>query len=359
MAFHKVIHILKASGFDRVIDTAFSMVPYHLVANMNLKNIMLLAAQHLKGVTDIHVYETDSSHSNFALLSDGEGKRYICKEIYDPTLAGSWDCVCYEYWGQRIAWKLGFAPEPIFFDKELHIIISEYIDGVQSDDISIDGVLDRASFAGFLSGADTDCYTFPVRHIDFQKDFEDHYRMLDKALTLANWVSAGMPIEINRFSETLADVLILVKQLKPVLDRLPLLLSHNDLVAGNLLVDPRGRKYVIDFETIGLSKADFIIGQLAADAEIDWGIEGSGHVPIDVLYERLNSVFFGSVEYKLFLGRVIERHVQNVCYGYRQLAMSSVRNYPQKYIVQKRNVVDFCKQRLYSLREVLKNELKR
>ena len=340
---------------------------------MDYSEICKQVAPFIGDVKDIYDFKTDSSHSNFAIIYDLNYKKYICKEIYDTTLSGTKDCVRYEFMALKIANSLGIAPRPIMYNEQLCVIVSEYIQADKSGDISLKGVIDRAKYAKIFSAAKYNENDFLKKHDSFEMDFKEHMRLLNEAITYANEfeISSSKSIlktplldekniilsqEILNFRSELVDVYEICLTMNDELLKLPPVLSHNDLVADNILTLKSGRKYMIDFETVGISKEDFIIGQLAVDAEIDWSVNQKRGESIDILYNRLNAVFNNVVDYKLFLARVLERYTQNICYGYRQVAIGYLRNYPTEYMNLKRQVINFCKEKLNFIMERLKHE---
>lgn len=294
--------------------------------------------------------QTDSSHSNFAIIECEDGKKYMCKEVYDKTLAGSDKCIVYEFKAQNLANKLNLAPRAVLCNEELNIIISDYIDCVPFYDISLKGVIERARLAKQLISADYEHSDFEIKHCDYVRDFDSHLFLLENALKyIENASDSAFYNEISEFKELVISIKSKCLSVQNELNKYDYVLSHNDLVAGNVLLDSFGKKYMIDFETVGLTKLDFIMGQLAVDAEIDWYLNNVKSSKLMELYDCLNAVFDRNISYNIFIARVLERHIQNICYGYRQISISVIRKYPTEYINQKRSVVCFCKKRIHDI----------
>jgi len=315
---------------------------------MNHVKIEELVCKHIAKIKRIYPYETNSSHSKFAIIVCCEDKKYICKEVFDKTLSGTDKCVLYEYRALKIACKLGIAPVPIIYDESCNIIVSEFIDDVASPDISMQGVLNRAKYAKILASATYKEQDFIVKHQEFALDYLNHKKLLLKALEF----DSKYKEEIFMFLDELNEVCSLSLLMDRDLNALHPVLSHNDLVSENLLRTQNDQYYMIDFETVGISKYDFIIGQLAVDAEIDWNLASTSSESLQALYEQLNSVFDGVVTYRLFLARIMERYVQNICYGYRQLSVGHAYNYTIAYLLQKERIISFCKSRLAFVKEI-------
>lgn len=335
---------------------------------MDYSKYIMQIAPYIDGVEKVYEYETDSSHSNFIIVCDCNGKNYMCKIVYDTALSGVLESVRYEFMALKIASDLGIAPKPVMYNAELNIVVSEFIESNGRYDISLEGVIDRAKYARILSKVEVGEMKFLEKHGSFRRDYEEHRRLLDEALAYASKIELSrakdkikedvslLKKEIMKFEIDFKEAFKLCLSMDDELNKIPFVLSHNDLVADNLLTTESGDKYIIDFETVGLSKADFIIGQLAVDAEIDWYLEQQKKERIYILYKELNSIFDNIIGYKLFLARVLERLVQNICYSYRQIAISAERNYTKEYINKKKQIILFGKKRLIEIKEKFLDE---
>ena len=238
----------------------------------------------------------------------------------------------------------------MIYKEALNIIISEYIECIPFYDITIEGVIERAKIAKRFTSVKYSQADFEIKHCNYIQDFDSHLLLLENALKYLDAAKDSLLyMEIIEFKETVLSIKSKCLSLQNELEEYDYVISHNDLVAGNVLLDSSGKKYMIDFETVGLTKTDFIVGQLAVDAEIDWYLESKKPSSLLELYNKLNYVFDDSISYNTFVARVLERHIQNVCYGYRQISIGMIRKYPIKYINQKKAVVYFCKQRINEL----------
>ena len=335
---------------------------------MDYSKYIMQIASHIDGVEKVYEYETDSSHSNFIIVCDCRGQKYMCKMVYDTTLSGVLESVKYEFMALKVASDLGIAPKPIMYNAELNIVVSEFVESNGKYDTSLEGVLDRARYAKILSKVEVGERDFIEKHGSFKRDYEEHRMLLDEALSYVSKVELSrekeemnedvslLKKEIMKFETDFEEAFRICLSMDDELKKLPFVLSHNDLVADNLLTTEKGDKYMIDFETVGLSKVDFIIGQLAVDAEIDWYLEQQQQEIIYILYKKLNCIFDNVIGYKLFLARVLERLVQNISYSYRQIAIGNERNYTKEYINQKKQIVLFGKKRLIEIKEKFLNE---
>lgn len=197
----------------------------------------------------IREYETDSSHSNFWLVCDSCSRLYICKEVYDTTLAGTELCVRYEYTALDIASRMGLAPKPILFDEELRILVVQYVDAEQNRDISFDGIVERAKYAQRLSTAQVeDERLFLKKHDKFEADIAGSMRLLQEAEEILSRekIKPGLDVtkrndcavcseELDKFELVSREVSLLCTYMEDELAKLPYVLSHNDLVADNFL----------------------------------------------------------------------------------------------------------------------------
>lgn len=314
---------------------------------MNIDTIRKIFENEICGVSSINELPTDSSHSNFLKIEGKDGKIYICKEVYDKTLAGSDRCIFYEFTAQNLAHELGLAPKALVYNEELNIIISEYIKCISFYNIMLEGVIERAKLAKRFTLVNYNQSDFEIKHCNYIQDFDSHLLLLENALKhIEGDTDSLFYKEIVKFKEIVLSVKSKCLSLQSELDEYDYVISHNDLVAGNVLLDSSGKKYMIDFETVGLTKTDFIIGQLAVDAEIDWYLDSKEPSSLMELFNKLNSVFDGSISFNIFVARILERHIQNVCYGYRQISIGMIRKYPQKYINQKRLLFIFVSKEL-------------
>lgn len=316
-----------------------------------MEQLSKIIQQFAYDIKQISSYVTDSSHSEFYMLQGNDDKRYICKRICDKTLAGTEDCVIFEFNALSIANKAGLAPKPLFVDKDNGIIILEYIDAVEYDSTSLASIMTRAEYAKRLSMLKYENEKFIHMHGDFYVDFNNNLRMLEEAQNTSNDFST----KISKFKQKIALYCQCCCVMNEELASMKSVLSHNDLVGGNLLKGKDGKYYMIDFETAGLTKIDFIIGQLAVDAEIDWYITGEQGIELQDLYDKLNEIFDNMLPFKLFLARVLERLTQNICYGYRQLSLAKLRSYQPEYVSQKRKVIQYCTLRAEEVKEMLQN----
>lgn len=289
---------------------------------------------------DIRKFTNDSSHSILFLITDESNNKYICKVIYDTALSAISNCVKYEYNALNIAYQQRLSPKPIYLNESLNLIIMEYIDNVPYDKISFESILVRLNLAEKLSLCKYYFDDFRKTHCDFEEDFKYHKYLLKEKDSWRECVD-----DIKRIEKIFINCEQFCMSKNYLLRELPLILSHNDLVGDNVLHGKDGNYYIIDFETVGISKPDYIIGQLAVDAKIDWHLHGTKAMKLMDLYDKLTANFKFSVPYDLFIARIIERLIQNSVYALRQINLKKNAD-DKEYVNRKIKVLKYC---LYKL----------
>jgi hypothetical protein len=289
------------------------------------------------GIFDIFEEETDSSHSYVYKLVSYSGDKYFCKVIYDTTLAGTNRCAEYEFKALKLAYSIGISPKPIFYNPQYNILVTHYIESVPYDASSIESILLRMSLGEKLSECVFDEADFIKKHQSVLEDIRISEALLDN-ITL----KIDYEIELLKRAKNYIEKFLNFGSIDQEWEYLPNVLSHNDLVAGNLLKNGDGDYFVIDFETVGITKMDFLYGQLIVDAQIDWSLKGETILSVEDLIKILLKENEAGLSNKLIYTRVFERYVQNVCYGLRQLSISKTVQFTKEYIDEKRSVIEFC-----------------
>jgi len=175
-------------------------------------------------------------------------------------------------------------------------------------------------------------------HFNFGTDIAGHLRALD---------GVGVPPpEVERRWSMLAALArrtaIFGEGQQRWLDRLPAVLSHNDLSPENALSNHHGT-LLIDFEMAAISKPDFMVGQLAVDASLDDFTEDAPAVrPFAQTWADVRSVMDQAVPDGCCQARTLERLVQNAAYGLRQYARLRPVADRREYAEFKLREADFC-----------------
>ena len=292
------------------------------------------------GVQSITRMNTDSSHSHLYHLISSDGTPFLLRVIFDSTLAGSPECVRYAYNGMAIAAAHRISPSPIYVNEEKSLLVEQFIQHVPHDLHSAEAMKLRAFLGRKIMQLEFSPDDFRYLHVDFETDFARHYQLLEECRTLSPDLYSA-----HQYLKTLfADALKLCIKSQSELDSLPDVLSHNDLGPDNLLKDADGHYWLIDFECIGVSHEDFLMGQLALVARVYQHLEGKDDIatPFSELYEILNESALTKISERLFYARILERIAQAIAYGLRQIARQHAASYSSEYIELKWGVVSFC-----------------
>lgn len=300
------------------------------------KNQFVKSFINKKRIIKLEEFNSGSSHS-LLLLMYSQHKKYICKIIFDNTLAGNKRCILHEYRALKIVNSLGMAPKPISYNSKEKALIMEFVEHENYNVEDLNSVLMRANLAAMLANINCNHKLFYKRHYDFRIDFQKH-KMLLNEITLV--LSKKDITELTRLWKASFAFCLLYNT--SVLNS-NVVFSHNDLVGGNVLFGTDRKKYIIDFETVGFSTYDFIIGQIAVDAEIDWFLYSTKQlVHREELYQLLIDATGFKVNYEIFIARMVERFVQNMIYGMRQISIYKNNNKKNEYIKEKKLVVKYC-----------------
>ena len=297
----------------------------------------------VRGTATVEALESESSHSDLFIIRSYSGRQYVAKSIWDSALCGTEFAAIYEYEGLRLAARRGLSPDAVLVKPELRLVIEDYVEHMPYEISLTDALVVRARLAKHLSGVPRDeTLAFERRHLDYAKDFQAHKCLLREA-------SRVNPTIMRQYCD-LDTVIRTVKcaccALSGQLGTDGIVLSHNDLVAENVLWDRHGMPMLIDFETVALSGWDFLIGQLAIDSEIDWVVQTGGVADAWHLRHLAQEVLEVTISEDRFLARVAERLVQNIAYGLRQMAILGRSRCRKMYVEQKGRLVDYCYGRL-------------
>jgi hypothetical protein len=294
------------------------------------------------GVAGVEQLFLGSSHSDHFLVTGADGHEFVAKQIYDFALAGC-DCpATYEFNALRLASARRLAPRPLYVDRELNLVIMERVAHVPYDHLSLAALRTRLRLGMKLASLEPSPNEFPLLHRDFQVDMARNIALILEGRTVAPSMNAeGLDLE------RLADrALRLCLPAQSALAALPPVFSHNDLVSGNVLTTADGSVVAIDFETAGLSGLDFVIGQIAVDADIDWMLYDRAKERLDDLMSWLVEVSRVALPSGLLAARVAERLLQNVAYAFRQIALRHSSAAEPEYLAKKRKVLAHCCDRL-------------
>ncbi len=290
-------------------------------------------------------FDGGSSHSDQYLLSAVDGRRFIAKHIRDVALAG---CACpalYEYRGLAIAHERGLAPKPVLLDIGRNLVVMDYVENVVYDALSPEALWTRVELAGRLSELVVPSGHLRILHDGFARDIAVHEGLLRegvRALAADGW-------KRSELEGLLAQTVRLSAPWEAALKALPLVFGHNDLVAGNVLQRPSGDVVAIDFETAGMSKIDFMIAQLAVDADIDYMLARVPGPALSELLYWIQRVISRRLPSGLLWARVGERLLWNAAYSFRQVALRRGRESDAKYVEEKQRVLEHCCRRLKEL----------
>ena len=283
-----------------------------------------------------------SSHSNHYLVTAADGREFIAKQIYDFALAGCNRPATYEFRALLLASKMKLAPEPIYLDRELNIVVMERVRHVPYDHLSLDALRVRALLGMRIASLVPLAGEFRLLHGVFKIDINSHSALIMEALTVAS----SMTREGAEIQDLADRVLRMCLPCQPILATLPKVFSHNDLVSSNVLTALDGSVLAIDFETAGLNGLDFVIGQIAVDADIDWMLNGRAELDIGDLVVWLTEVTGVVLPHELLWARVAERLLQNTAYAFRQIGVVCEPLTDSAYLERKQQVLSHCRDRL-------------
>jgi hypothetical protein len=284
----------------------------------------------------IDPFPTDSSHSEFFTLADGENQ-LLAKVIRDDYLSASPRTVLHEYSVLALAHRAGLAPKPRYANLARRLLIQDFLTGDLLGEWSEGNIATCARLGMQLMRIDTGSAELCRSHVDYDEDIAAHTATL-RALHLPDVRGGKLRSDLLRLAE---PALAFCRGARQELNGLPLVLSHNDLSPENVIRSPRG-PVLIDFETAALSRPDFLVGQLAVDAAIDDVLCGRPARPFDQLWSLVLDELTHDVSVRLCRARVVERLLQNAAYGLRQAARFEASADRGAYAAKKLAVAAFC-----------------
>jgi predicted Ser/Thr protein kinase len=296
-------------------------------------------------------FATDSSHSEFFTVADGENL-LLAKVIRDDYLSASPRTVLHEYAVMELAHRAALAPKPLYADLDRRLLIQEFVPGELLGEWSDTNITTCARLGARLMRVETDAAGLCSSHLDFDHDIAAHTATL-RALRPVGGRAQELRSELLGLAESAGSF---CRGAQASLDVLPIVLSHNDLSPENVILSPRAQ-VIIDFETAALSRPEFLAGQMAVDAAIDDALHGVPVRPFPQLWALALEELPFEVTVQSCRARVVERLLQNAAYGLRQaVRFDGGSDGPGPgpgldpdlggYAAKKLAVADFCRSRL-------------
>lgn len=287
----------------------------------------------------VNRFPTDSSHNDFFSIASG-GTRLLAKVVRDYYLSPS-SSVLHEQAVMGLAHHAGLSPRPWHASVPHRLLIQDFLTGESLAGWTGEHIAVCAGLGAQLMRVELGNTDLCRTHLEYRRDIYAHVDTL-RSLDGADPVCEGLTATLLRLARpALAFCLGRQRQL----DNLPTVLSHNDISPDNVIRTPRGLM-MIDFETAGLSRPDFLAGQIAVDAAIDDALRGVVPRPFDHLWSMVLNILPYEVPEDLCRSRVIERLLQNAAYGLRQAALFAAADDRRDYVRGKLAVAEFCRSSL-------------